>query len=99
MLQAYLGIDVSKNKLDVGLQWDKQAKSGQFTNNPTGWRKLHIWVQNQTSLVCHCCLEATGRYGNGIAHFLHEQDYQVSVVNPARINAFAHGSIKPVGNI
>jgi transposase len=37
----------------------------------------------------HACLEATGRYGLGIALALHEAGYVGSIVNPAQIRNFA----------
>ena len=36
----------------------------------------------------HACLEATGRYGDGLAIALHEAGHRVSVVNPAQIKHF-----------
>jgi transposase len=44
-------------------------------------------------LPIHACLEATGRYGEPLALFLHQQGVRVSVVNPARIQAFAHSEL------
>jgi transposase len=37
----------------------------------------------------HACLEATGQYGQAVAEYLHQIGYPISVVNPARIKAFA----------
>ena len=37
----------------------------------------------------HACLEATGTYGDALARTLHAHGHTVSVVNPARIKAFA----------
>lgn len=37
----------------------------------------------------HACLEATGIYSDGLAEFLHQAGYIVSVVNPAQIKAYA----------
>ena len=39
-----LGVDVSKNKVDVALFDGKQAKgSGQFANTGVGFKKLSKW--------------------------------------------------------
>jgi transposase len=36
----------------------------------------------------HACLEATGRYSEGLAEHLHAAGHTVSVINPARLKAF-----------
>ena len=90
MNREYLGIDVSQAQLDVALvRADQPTVSGVFTNDLTGWKKLHRWLQKHAHDSVHGCLEATGRYGDGVAHFLYEQGYTVSVLNPAQIKAFA----------
>ena len=40
------------------------------------------------------CLEATGLYGDGVAEFLHQQGYRVSVVNPSRIKAYGDSLLR-----
>jgi transposase len=85
----YLGMDVSKDKLDVHLLSDEQGFSATFSNHKTGWRSLHHWLKKRRQTLVHICLEATGRYGEGVTTFLHERGYAVSVVNPARIKGYA----------
>lgn len=90
MLQAFLGIDTSKETLDCELLRDAQRNSAQFANNPKGWQGLRTWLNKHSKKwTVHVCLEATGRYSEGVAAFLHEQGYTVSVVNPARIKGYA----------
>lgn len=86
-----LGIDVSKQKLDTVLISESEThKPVEFKNNQRGHRALVHWLQEQQIPVheIHICLEATGRYGEQLADFLHEQGYRVSVVNPAQIHAY-----------
>lgn len=86
----FLGIDVSKDKLDVHLLAGGNSTSAQFPNHKPGWRSLVNWLKKRSqSTVVHVCLEATGRYGEGVTAFLHERGYAVSVVNPARIKGYA----------
>lgn len=93
MKQHYLGIDVSKAKLDVALLSEQRLASGTFSNDEAGLTKLLKWLKHRQVEQLHACLEATGRYGEGVALFLHEQGYQVSVVNPRRIKAYADSKL------
>jgi transposase len=83
-MSSVLGIDVAKATLAVAL-WDEQGRwqTGQFTNQAAGFEALLRWLQPRTGAEVHICLEATGRYSRGVAHFLHAQGYGVSVINPA----------------
>lgn len=89
----YLGIDVSKDKLDVALLGGEHLTTGEFGNEPSGWAKLGRWLEKRQVSQLHACLEATGRYGQGAALFLHQQGYQVSVVNPRRTKAYADSKL------
>lgn len=89
-MDGYLGIDVSKARLDVLLMRADKREGQQFTNTPTGYEKLHNWLARRLKAeAVHVCLEATGSYGEGVAAYLHQQGYTVSVVNPARIKGYA----------
>jgi len=81
-----LGVDVSKDKVDVVLFDGKQALgSGLFAKTGTGFKKLSKWLSNKGVGQVWVCLEATGRYGEGLAEYFFEAGHQVSMVNPARI--------------
>jgi transposase len=89
-MDGYVGIDVSKGRLDVLLIRGQQREGQQFTNTPTGFGKLQGWLSRRlTASQVQVCLEATGPYGEGVATYLYEQGYRVSVVNPARIKGYA----------
>lgn len=86
----FLGIDVSKDKLDVHLLAASDSLSATFANNKPGWRSLVNWLKKRSpSTSVHICLEATGRYGEGVTAYLHQRGYAISVVNPARIKGYA----------
>ncbi|MCB0089371.1 MAG: transposase [Caldilineaceae bacterium] len=90
-----LGIDVSKAKIDVALSADnKRFQSGQFKNERSGHKALGQWLQRQKVSELHVCLEATGRYGDEVAHYLYEQGYVVSMVNPWRIHAYGQSKLR-----
>lgn len=91
-----VGIDVSKAKLDgCVLSAAGHAVYQQVTNTPNGHAALHSWLQQQqTRPPLAVCLEATGIYGDGIARYLYQHGYRVSVVNPAPVKHFAAALMK-----
>src|SRR5215510_2765940 len=90
MEMTTVGIDVSKAHLDVALVWSGGKTLYQcFSNHASGHQALSDWLSQQTPLTVSVCLEATGRYGETIAVFLHQPGYPVSVVNPAPVKHFA----------
>ena len=93
-MPSYLGIDVSKDTLDVLLPREGQsAEAAQFANTRQGFTRLGHFLKKRQVQPLHACLEATGYYGDELAQFLYEADYRVSVVNPARIKAYADGRL------
>lgn len=93
-MSAYLGIDVSKETLDVVLLREGQpAESSRVENNRAGLRQLQRFLKKRKVSPLHACLEATGHYGDALALFLHQAGYTVSVVNPARIKAYGDSQL------
>lgn len=90
-MNAVLGIDVSKDHLDVCLLSETGRRSGQFSNTAKGCQQLEGWLKPQR---VHACLEATGTYGDEVAVALHQTGHTVSVVNPARIKAYSHSRMQ-----
>lgn len=88
-----LGIDISKDKFDVALLVKDSYKTGTFTNSKKGHQSLVNWLKKQRAKGAHACIEATGRYGDALAMFLHKRGYAVSVVNPARIKAYGQSRL------
>ncbi len=95
MTKMILGIDISKKSFDVHLQNEKQTVgSRQFANTAAGHKKLGQWLGEQGAEQVRACLEATGRYGDELALYLHEQGHRVSMVNPARIKKYAESKLQ-----
>jgi len=89
MIDKVVGIDVSKDKFDVAVQWASgRTRSRVFANRETGFQQFRVWLEGLGGGKAHACLESTGTYGLALAEFLHEQGHRVSVVNPACIKAF-----------
>jgi len=91
----YVGIDVSKEKLDVSLTFDGRSiyASKSFSNNSCSFLNLTDWVKKQSRKVycekIHVCLESTGIYSEEIADYLQDQENtKVSVMNPSQIKAY-----------
>jgi transposase len=90
-----LGIDVAKATLDTALMNAQIWKNKQFENTPAGYQQIEAWLKRlRGTEQVHICLEATGQYGDGVAKYLHEQGYLVSVVNPARIKHYANSKLR-----
>lgn len=95
MSSLAIGIDVSKDKLDVALLLeDRTYQLYIVPNNKTGFRSLRKWLKKRDALASPVCLEATGRYGDAVAEYLFKQKLTVSVVNPAQIKAYGQSQLK-----
>lgn len=91
-MTVYVGIDVSKDSLDIGVLEAARREHARFRNDSDGFVKLGRFLKKQHK-VAQVCLEATGHYGEGVAEFLHQAGYRVSVVNPARIKGYAESQL------
>jgi transposase len=89
VIDGVLGIDVSKNTIDVSMSGSNKVRARSFANSADGWRHLLAWLTSQKIQRVHACLESTGRYSIGIASALYEVGHIVSIVNPAQIRDFA----------
>jgi transposase len=90
---AYLGIDIAKSTFEACLLNGKKAGHGSFANTPAGFAKLDRWLKKRQVERVHACLEATGRYSEGVAEHLHAAGHTVSVINPARLKAYAGATL------
>jgi transposase len=94
MSKVVVGIDVSKEKIDVALGvGSEKPKHRVFKNSLPGFAQLLAWLQEQGVSQAHVCLEATGRYEMGVAHFLHTAGHLVSLVNPLRIKKYRESTL------
>ena len=71
---AFVGLDVSKDTLDVCLLIESKRHEKQFANDAAGHRQLLRWaIALAQSNRCHFCLEATGPYSQSVALLLMEK--------------------------
>ena len=95
METMYVGIDVSKDTLDVVLRWEGENQHHQvFDNHERGISLLQKWLEQQRAETVQVCLEATGQYGDGVAERLYERGWGVSVVNPLCTKSYARSRLK-----
>ena len=92
-MQNILGIDVSKDTLDLILSTEQGKIHKVITNDPAGYKALDKWLITRHVDWVHACLEATGQYGDGVAEYLYMQGHEVSVVNPARIKRYGESKL------
>jgi transposase len=83
--KCYMGIDVSKNTLEVHfLPYEKHMV---FKNDEKGIKQL---VRKLKSFVSPLIvMEATGGYEKPVAYALFQANYSISVVNPRQVRDFA----------
>ncbi len=82
---SYVGIDVSKDRLDVAVLGERQER--QVENSRDGIARLVEQMQDlQPELIV---VEATGGYQRAVVEALFWAGLAVAVVNPARVRQFA----------
>lgn len=94
MTQAIMGLDVSKHTLDAALLHEGKTYYQVVQNDLSDFQQLSAWLKANKCQQVHICLEATGQYGDEAAEYLYLEGYDVSVVNPARIKAYAASRLK-----
>ena len=92
-MASFLGIDLSKDTFHAYLLSGSAGAKKVFPNAPKGYAQLTIWLKNRHAADPHVCMEATGAYWEALALYLHGLEHRVSVVNPARIKAFAQSEL------
>jgi transposase len=94
-MNTYIGIDVSKEKIDVA--WLQDLTTLKFTtkiikNSKEGFSELRKWITEEITQpveTCHCIMEATGIYHEPLALWLSSMGVKVSVCNPAQVKSFS----------
>lgn len=93
-MSAILGIDIGKDQIVVVLlRAGHDAEAATFDNHLTGFKTLQRFLKKRRIKELHTCMEATGRYYEALAEFLDAAGWTVSVVNPARIKAYAEAQL------
>lgn len=87
----YLGIDVSKAKLDCMLldASSQKKKSKVVANSASGFKQILEWLAKQGASDAHVVMEPTGVYHENCALALTDAGLRLSLVNPARVRDYA----------
>lgn len=101
-LEIYVGLDVSRDKLDLAVvdARGQKVKEGVVDNEPSGWAKLVRLIGNvrdklgASSVVC--AMESTSDFHQHPSRVLREAGISVRVVNPVMIKAFAKARLKDI---
>lgn len=91
----FTGIDVSKEKFDVG--WLRDVNTGKkktkvFKNTAVGHQQAVDWLLKNLKVPAEgivITLEPTGVYHEALLYFLHDCGFQVLLVNPGKAKKFA----------
>ncbi len=88
MNETYVGIDVSKDSLEIALRPSETQQS--FSNDAEGIAQLIQWLQpTQPALIV---LEATGKYERPVARALAIEGLPFNIINPRQGRAFARAT-------
>jgi transposase len=84
---VYVGMDISRDRLDLYVPTSANGRSRSFANQPSGYTALIRWLRQwpQAQVVC----EATGGFERGVLDALHGAEQPVSLVNPRQVRDFA----------
>ncbi|MCK4858535.1 MAG: IS110 family transposase [candidate division Zixibacteria bacterium] len=89
----YVGVDVGSREVWAALAGEKPRR---FSHSDSGLQAPHSWaVKRSTATVIHFCLEGNGVYSVSVAgRWVGLANTEVSIVNPAQINAFAKTQLR-----
>jgi transposase len=89
-----VGVDIAKKKFDAACWSNGKYRHKVFPNTPEGFAELTDWLSGfGDPAPLRIAMEATGAYGVPLAEFLADQGFWISVVNPAKIQAFAKSEL------
>lgn len=83
---TYIGIDISKKKLNVAF-----LKGGTYhkLEVPNETQHIQQWIKGLGTESVHLVFEATGSYGSKLLYLLHLQGKPFTMVNPSQSKGFA----------
>lgn len=85
--QTFVGIDVSKSKLDV--HCEPSGEFRQFDNDAAGRKQLLAWLADKPA--CLLALEASGGYEREVVFAAQDAGLEIALCNPRQVRDFAKG--------
>lgn len=94
-MRENIGIDISKDKLDLG--WLRDANKGKvktkvFKNQRTAFASITQWIVKNTKAQPNeilITMEPTGVYHEALIYFLHDQGFQIFLANPGKARKYS----------
>ena len=92
--ELYIGVDVSKNWLDLacydGISVDWKQGHIRVDNKPSGYHQITRWLKKQGTDKDHVlfCMEHTGLYGQDFRVWLEKEGLVYGMVNPRKMHRF-----------
>lgn len=86
MFAHFIGVDVSKDKLDTSYQLHAQWYDQQISNCP---RAISDWLAHFETSSIQLLLEPTGTYSRRLQEILEQRQIAYTLVNPRKSRAFA----------
>jgi transposase len=88
-----LGVDIGKRTCHALLLLEAKRYRKSFTNDASGFHELDGFLRQRGIAQVHACMESSNSYAEALALHLHQAGHVVSVVNPARIKAYAQSEL------
>ena len=86
----YIGIDVSKDKLDIAyLDNSSEEQVIQINNTVSSIQTFFNHLSSIFSIPLQVVLEATGVYHLNLVYFLEESGIDVTILNPLSLKGFS----------
>lgn len=89
MKVAYVGIDIASRWFDVCILMDGKEHRSKFENCFAGFERFMRWLESLEAERIEVALEPTGRYGELLAEFLHNNNCHVREVQPYKFRQYA----------
>jgi len=91
MSTLYVGVDIAKKKFATEVIDETRRVLWQrsYPNTEKGYAQLWRKLSARKAARVQVCMEATGTYWEGLAHYAHARHAIVQVVNPARVKYYA----------
>ncbi len=89
-----VSVDVAKDKFDACVRNGKSTAKAVFEMSGRGMDQFRRWLKKHGIERAYLWMEATGRYFEALAEWAVNLGWQVSIVNPRAIRAFATSRLK-----
>jgi transposase len=93
MQDTFIGIDVSKDKIDVAFLREGKTTVKEFSNSKKGFDNILTIITRDNLSIKIICMESTGKYSDGVAEFFYALKFPVSIANPLQVKRFGQSAL------